>query len=173
MEASMQLVRTDVNHVTAPTGQPILQVMFCGEGGDCVTVNMASVNLADDASAIERARAILVQTATFDMAANNYDARSNGNFDEVSVTAASDGTGQVYIFEYRDGEGGRQIPPCTMPSFDAAREEAMRSAIDLLHDLQPGADDCTGWLVRVRDENGELLCAIDVAEAEAYRARNP
>lgn len=169
----MQLLRTDVNHVTAPTGQPVVQVMFCGEGGDCVTVDMASVDLVDDATAIERARAILVQTATFYTAANDYDARSNGNFDEISVTTASDGAGQVYIFEYRDGEGGRQIPPCTMPNFDAAREEAIRSAVDLLADLQPGTDDLTGWLVRVRDANGELLCTVDVAEAQANLARNP
>lgn len=87
----MQLLRTDVNHVTGPKGQPILQVMFCGEGGDCVTVDMTSVDLPDDASAIERARAILVQTATFNLAANDYDARSNGSFDELSVTTASAG----------------------------------------------------------------------------------
>lgn len=163
----MQLLRTDVNHVTGPKGQPILQVSFCGEGGDCVTVDMTSVDLPDDASAIERARAILVQTATFNLAANDYDARSNGSFDELSVTTASAGTDQVYIFEYRDGDGGRQVPPCTMPSFDAAREEAIRSAVDLLPDLQPGTDDLTGWLVRIRDANGELLCTIDVAEAQA------
>lgn len=86
-------------------------------------------------------------------------------------------TGQVYIFEYRDGDGDgdgdRQIPPCTMPNFDAAREEALRAAIDLLPDLQPGKDELSGWLVRVRDESGELLCAVDVAEAEAHRSENP
>ena len=126
----------------------------------------------DDEAALDRARAILVQTATFDVAANDYDARSNGNFDEVAVTAASDENGGVYIFEYRDGEGSRQVPPSTMPSFEAAREEAIRCAIDLLVDLQPGTDDLSGWLVRVRDENGELLCAIDVQEAQAARQRS-
>lgn len=169
----MQIVRTDVSRATALTGEPVLRVLFCGEGGDCVTVDMASVESGSDDAALDRARAILVQTATFGLAANDYDARSNGNFDEVAVTAATDGNEGVYIFEYRDGEGSRQVPPSRMPSFDAAREEAMRCAIDLLVDLEPGTDALTGWLVRVRDEKGELLCAIDVQEAEAARQLGP
>ncbi|PAP92852.1 MULTISPECIES: hypothetical protein [unclassified Mesorhizobium] len=56
-----------------------------------------------------------------------------------------------------------------MPCLEAAREEAVRCAIDLLVDLQPGTDYLSGWLVRVRDENGEVLNAIDVQEAEAAR----
>jgi hypothetical protein len=169
----MQIVRTDVSRATALTGEPVLRVLFCGEGGDCVTVDMASVESGSDDAALDRARAILVQTATFGLAANDYDARSNGNFDEVAVTAATDGNEGVYIFEYRDGEGSRQVPPSRMPSFDAAREEAMRCAIDLLVDLEPGTDALTGWLVRVRDEKGELLCAIDVQEAEGARQLGP
>ena len=80
-----------------------------------MTVDMASIEAGNDDAALDRARAILVQTATFGLAANDYDARSNGNFDEVAVTAAKDGNGGVYIFEYRDGEGSRQVPPSTMP----------------------------------------------------------
>jgi hypothetical protein len=169
----MQIIRTEVIQATAPTGQPILRVLFCGEGGDCVTVDMASVEGGNDEAAIDRAKAILVQTATFDVAANDYDARSNGNFDEVAVTAANDENGGVYIFEYRDGEAGHQVPPSRMPSLEAAREEAVRCAIDLLVDLQPGTDDLSGWLVRLRDENGELLYAIDVQEAQAARLTRP
>lgn len=142
-------------------------MLFCGEGGDCVTVDMAGGDGGSDDAALERARAILVQTATFSMAANDYDAKSNGNFDEVDVTAVNGEKGAVYIFEYRDGESGRQIPPARMPSFEAAREEAIRCAVDLLVGLQHGTDDASGWLVRVRDENGELLCTIDAEEAEA------
>jgi hypothetical protein len=51
----------------------------------------------------------------------------------------------------------------------AARQEAIRCAVDVLADLQPGTDDLSGWLVRVLDENGGLLCSIDVSEAEAAR----
>jgi hypothetical protein len=165
----MQIVRMEVSRVTTALGEPIFRVLFCGEGGDCVTVDMAAVEAVDDQAAIDRARAILVQTATFGTAANDYDARSNGNFDEVDVLAANGENGAVYIFEYRDGDGSRQVPAAKMPSFEAAREEAIRCAIDLLVDLEPGTDALTGWLVRVRGANGELLCAVDVQEAEAAR----
>ncbi|PAP92235.1 hypothetical protein CIT31_28495 [Mesorhizobium wenxiniae] len=172
-EFLMQIIRTEVTQATAPTGQPILRVIFCGEGGDCVAVDMARVDGGNNEAAINRAKAVLVQTATFDLAVNDYDARSNGNFDEVAVTAANDETGGLYIFEYRDGGRGRQVPPSRMPSLEAAREEAVRCAIDLLVDLQPGTDDLSGWLVRLRDENGALLYAIDVQEAEAARLTRP
>lgn len=168
----MQIIRTEVAHTIAPTGEPLLRVRFCGEGGDCVTVDMAQLeNAVEDQAMINRARAILVQIATFDDAVNDYDARSNGNFDEVAVTALNDeeGDGAAYLFEYRDSEGIRQVPLSRMPSLEAAREEAVRCAIDLLVDLEPGTDDLSGWLVRVRDGSGKLLCAIDVQEAEAAR----
>lgn len=144
-------------------------VQFCGEGGDCVIVDMATVEQGNDAEAINRAKSILVQTATFDSAVNDYDARSNGNFDEVDVASASDENGGIYIFEYRDGAASRQVPPSRMPNLKAARDEAVRCAIELLADIQPVQDSLTGWLVRVRGEGGDLLCAVDVQEAEAAR----
>jgi hypothetical protein len=165
----MQIVRTEISPATAATGEPVMRVLFCGEGGDCVTVDMANVETESQQSALDRARAILVQTATFSVAANDYEAQSDGNFDEVAVTTASNENGGVYIFEYRDGDGSREVPPSRMPSFEAARQEAIRCAIDLLVDLEPGTHPLTGWLVRVRNETGELLCAIDVQEAEAAR----
>lgn len=167
----MQFVRTDVAPATAPTGESVLRVTFCGEGGDCVTVDMAGVDLGNE-EAVERARAILVQTATFGMAVNEYDANSNGNFAEVDVIAANDANGAVYIFEYRDGEGSRQVPPSRMPNLEVAREDAIRSAIALLDDLPRRAGDLSDWLVRVRNENGELLCTIDVEEAETARKKS-
>ncbi len=166
----MQILRTEVSQARASTGEPVMRVLFCGEGGDCVTVDMAKGELGSEALMLDRARAILVQTATFGMAENAYDARSNGNFDEVTATAASDAKGNaVYVFECRDGESSRQIAPSRVASFEVAREEALRCAIDLLVDLEPGTDPLTGWLVRVRNESGEILCAIDVQEAEAAR----
>jgi len=167
----MQIIRTEVAQATSASGDPLLRVHFRGEGGECVTVDMATVEAADDGEAVERAKAILVQTATFGSAANEYDAQSNGDFDEVAVSAATSEDGGVYVFEYRDGDGVRQIPPCTLPSREAARDEAIRYAVDLLVDLQPGQDSLSGWLVRVRDENGELLDTVDVQEAEAARMR--
>lgn len=166
----MQIVRTEVADASALDGKPVVRVIFYGEGGDCVTVDMANVDGTDgDTAALDRAKAIIIQTATFGLAANDYDARSNGNFDEVPVTSATDEAGDLYFFEYRDGEASHPIPPCRMPSLDAARSEAIRCAIDILVDLQPGTDPLSGWLVRVSNQNGQLLCTIDVAEAEAAR----
>ncbi|MER8744677.1 hypothetical protein NKH54_16515 [Mesorhizobium sp. M1004] len=168
-ESVMQVVRTEVVNARAPDGQSVRRVIFCGEGGDCVTVDMANVGIQAEDDVLARAKAILVQTATFDLAANEYDASSNGNFDQVEITSASDGAGDVYVFEYRDGETSRRIPPSRMASLEAARSEAIRCAIDLLADLQPGTDALSGWLVRVSNENGELLYTVDVAEADAAR----
>lgn len=97
----MQIIETEVAPSTSLSGHPVLRVRFCGKGGECVTVDMAVEEL-DDVAAIEWGKAILVQTATFDSAANEYDARSNGNFDEVAVASASGANGGVCIFEYRD-----------------------------------------------------------------------
>ncbi|BAV51009.1 hypothetical protein MesoLj113a_64710 [Mesorhizobium sp. 113-1-2] len=164
----MEIVRTQVLNATAPNGQAILRVLFCGQGNECVTVDMANVE-GDEEIVLVRAKAILVQTATFGLASNDYDGTSNGNFDEVSVTSVKEAAGDVYVFDYRDGETSRRIPPSHMPSFDAARAEAIRCAVDLLVDLEPGTDDLSGWLVRVSDEQGELLYTVDVQEAEAAR----
>ena len=163
----MQIIRTEVTNAAALDGGSLRRVMFHGEGSECVTVDMAGADGKSEEDALARAKAILVQTATFGLAANDYDANSNGNFDELAVTAASNGIGDAYIFEYRDGETIRRIPPSRMPSLDAARSEAIRCAVDLLVDLQTGTDDLSGWLVRVFRENGELLCVFDVAEAKA------
>ena len=167
----MEIVHTEVLNTTALNGQGILRVVFSGEGCECVTVDMANLEGSEEI-VLSRAKAILVQTATFGLAANAYDATSNGNFDEVAVTSVSDSAGDMYIFDYRDGATSQRIPPSRLPSFDAARAEAVRCAVDLLVDLQPGTDDLTGWLVRVSDENGELLYSVDVEEAEAARHAN-
>lgn len=152
------------HQATAPTGEPVLRVHFFGEGGESVTVDMANLEAWNNEVVLDRARAILVQTATFNDAVNDYDAQSNGNFDDNARASAGDG--EIYVFEYREGEQVRRVS-AKMPSFEAARGEALRSAVDLLIDLQPSVD--AGWLVRVRDSEGALLCAIDVQEAEAAR----
>ncbi|WP_181180036.1 hypothetical protein [Mesorhizobium sp. B2-1-3A] len=164
----MEIVRTQVLNATTPDGQAILRAVFCGQGGECVTVDMADADGSEEL-ALNRARAILVQTATFGFALNEYDANSNGNFDEVAVTSVSDSSGDVYVFDYRDGDASLRIPPSRMPSFEAAKCEAIRCAVDLLVDLQPGTDDLTGWLVRLSDERGELLYTVNVHEAETAR----
>lgn len=57
----MQFLRTNVAPATAPTQEPVLHVTFCGEGGDCATVDMARVDPGnDEAAPVARAKAILV-----------------------------------------------------------------------------------------------------------------
>jgi hypothetical protein len=58
------------------------------------------------------------QTVSFGLAANEYDAQSDGDFDELAVTAAAAEDGAVFIFECRDGEGSRQPARrlCVVPS---------------------------------------------------------
>ena len=165
----MQIVGINIGPAAAPSGLPLVRVVFEGEGGESVAVEMARGEDADGAlSAIERAKALLVQTATFEMPVDGNDV-SDGSAERGDVHAAES---NIYTFEYRDGDQTRQVPPAEMPSFEAARAEAIRCAIDMLVDLQPGADDLTGWLIRVRDQAGNELCSIDVAEAEAARQAN-
>jgi len=165
----MLTVRTEIVPATAPTGEAIMRVRFCGDGGECVTVDIANGESTDQTVLIERARAVLIQTATFSMAENEYDAQSNGNPDEVQVTTAQSGDHKIYVFEYRDEDGVRHVPPAPMPSVDAARTEAMRGAMDLLADMQARGRESAGWLVRVRDGNGEIVHIVDAEEAEAAR----
>jgi hypothetical protein len=167
----MQIIRTEVEQDHSAAEHPILRVKFQGEGGERVIVDMADVDAlaGDEDAAIARAKAVLVQTATFDVAVNEYDARSNGNFDQVTVTGATDQSGGIYVFEYRDGDGARRVPPSRMPSLDVAREEALRCAVELLADLDPNADALPNWLIRIYDDNGNLLAVIDVQEAQAAR----
>lgn len=130
---------------------------------------MGDVEEYSDASILDYAKAMLVQTATFDAAANEYEALNNGNFDEVAVTAVTDENAGMYIFEYRDGDGSRQVPPSQMPSLEAAQSEALRGAIDLLSEQQPDAAKPTGWLVRVRDLSGRLIYTVYRQDAESAR----
>lgn len=127
---------------------------------------MARGEDADSAlGAIDRAKALLVQTATFEMPVTGTTCRMVLRNATMSIRGRARSNIAM-------GDKACQVPPAEMPSFEAARAEAIRCAIDMLVDLQPGADDLTGWLVRVRDQGGHELCAIDVAEAQAARQAN-
>ena len=72
----MRIVHTQVGQATdASSGEPILRVQFCGEGGECVRVDMADPDRIGKENALNRAKAVLVQTAIFNLATNDYDAR--------------------------------------------------------------------------------------------------
>ncbi|MCS4092681.1 hypothetical protein [Rhizobium sp. BK176] len=62
------------------------RVDFVGDDGDAVTVRVADGAYVDKATAVQRARAIMVQLTAFrtrggGRSINSYDAASNGNFD--------------------------------------------------------------------------------------------
>ena len=119
----MQIVGINIGPAAAPSGLPLVRVVFEGEGGESVAVEMARGADADGAlGAIDRAKALLVQTATFEMPVDG-----NGVSDG-SAERDDDHLGEtnIYTFEYRDGDQARQVPPAEMPSFEAARAEAIR-----------------------------------------------
>jgi hypothetical protein len=159
----MQLLGTEIR----AEGRTVM-VEFVGEGGEKIAVSMASPGpdaLQARSALIDRAKQMMVQATAFDGATNEYDQQSNGNFDETVATGRSDGVGPgYYLFEYRDAGGVRRLPAVELPSLQAAREEALRSAIDLLDEpgTSVGDDD---WAVRVRDQGGELLLSIGFDEA--------
>lgn len=164
----MQIVKTEVLRPVADGADTFL-VRFCGDGDECISVEVQGHASEAEEAVLARARTLLIETASVGLAENQYDAESNGNFDEMSVTAAQTDDDAVFIFECRDGEGSRQLPSLKLPGLDAARAEAVRCAVDMLVDLEPGKDPLTGWLVRVLSESGELHWIIDVQEAEAAR----
>jgi hypothetical protein len=155
----MQVIGTEVAAATIANGEPATRVTFRGEGGERVVVETGGER-PDDLTAIEKAKAILVQTAVFGepgLRADN-DSRPLG-------ALGSGHEGQSFVLEYRDGETSRRVPPSLLPGLDAAREEAIRSAIDLLGDVDPQLPPAV-WLARVYDETGALIATITKGEAE-------
>jgi hypothetical protein len=76
----MQLLNTNVAHE-----ENACTVEFIGEGGEVVSVRLElDARGLDDETAIDRAKVMMVQLTTFDdrPAVNEYDALSNGNFDQ-------------------------------------------------------------------------------------------
>ncbi|MES0022117.1 MULTISPECIES: hypothetical protein [unclassified Mesorhizobium] len=123
----MHIVGINIGQAAAPSGLPLVRVVFEGRGGESIAVEMARGDDADGAlGAIDRAKALLVQTATFEMPVDRI-----GGFNRTPESGNVRGRqSNVYTFEYRDGDQSRQVPPAVMPSFEAARAEAIRCAID-------------------------------------------
>ncbi|WP_292416847.1 hypothetical protein [Mesorhizobium sp.] len=74
-----------------------------------------------------------------------------------------------FTFEYRDNDGVRQLKGVEFPNLEAVRDEALRSAIDLLDDTAAEGGQ-QGWAVRVRDANGKIVLSIDFDEAKRKKA---
>lgn len=78
----MHLIDTRIEH--QPSGW---RIDFIGDDGDAVTVRVAGGADMNEAQAVERARAVMVQLTAFGTrgggrSLNQYDAASNGNFDD-------------------------------------------------------------------------------------------
>jgi hypothetical protein len=78
----MHLTNTKVAHENAGW-----RIDFVGDDGDAVTVHVADGAYLDEETAVERARAILVQLTAYGTrgggrSLNTYDAVSNGNLDD-------------------------------------------------------------------------------------------
>ncbi|MBZ9922107.1 hypothetical protein LB579_30925 [Mesorhizobium sp. BR1-1-7] len=88
-EAKMRLLETAVH--ARPEG---VLVDFLGEGGEKIAVTMAISDPGmGDAALIARARQMMVQLAAFEIAENEYDQQSNGNFDRLVVSGQLHGSG--------------------------------------------------------------------------------
>ncbi|MGN6535629.1 MAG: DUF6894 family protein [Mesorhizobium sp.] len=159
----MQIVRTEVERATAGNGKPTTRVTFRGQGGDSVVVE-TSGERPDDETAIEKAKALLLQTAVF----GDPDRQADGN-STLGPVERQDKDGEWFVFEYRDGDTSRRVPPSLLPGSDPARKEAVRSAVDLLGDLEQELSP-SAWLVRVYDEPGALLFTVTKGEAEVAEA---
>jgi hypothetical protein len=163
----MQIIRTEVIDATAGDGKPATRVVFRGEGGDSVVVETTGEQ-GDRETAIEKAKAILLQTAAF----GDPDREANNGNSPLEPTERRHRGGQWFVFEYRDGDSSRRVPPSLLPGLDVAREEAIRSAADLLPDLHEALSR-SDWMVRVYDDHGALLFTISKGEAEAGQRDAP
>ena len=127
----MQVIDTQVAKVTLPSGQAGLRVVFCGEGDERVAVEMASTGGAPaEEEAMARAEDILMQTALFGLASNERDGQISGNLEEISSMAPSGSNYAVYMFEYRGLRDSLRRFAIKLPSFEAARDKAVRFAMD-------------------------------------------
>jgi hypothetical protein len=85
----MQLVGTQVHEEVGET--PGFTVEFQGEGGEIVSVKLRASDRLNRLNAVEKAGAVMVQLARFEIGAeqseyaHEYEAQSNGDFDDASV----------------------------------------------------------------------------------------
>lgn len=165
----MQIIDTQITHLTAETGEPVTRLVFLGEGGEKIAVDMSEMNHEiegddqdNERDILQRARVMLVQTATFGIDDRSTPAPRSTPHHGTGEQAP---TARPYLFEYREGEGSRRTS-ASMPSDETARDEAIRSAIDILDD-EPAIAPENGWLVRVYDSSGTLVVSVDADQARA------
>lgn len=163
----MQILGIEVAQAMAPSGQPILRVQFCGGEATALPSIWRPWNTETKRQRYSGQRpswsklrpSIVPQTITMREAM----AISTKSLLLLRMmrTAAS-----ISLSIVMAKPAGR-FPPCILP---AGKPRVTRgSAAPSLFDLQPGQDALTGWLVRVRGENGDLIYTVDVGG----RSRTP
>ncbi|TPI38192.1 hypothetical protein FJW07_17255 [Mesorhizobium sp. B3-1-9] len=144
-------------------------VEFLGEGGETIAVTMiVSDPLLGDAALIDRAREMMLQCAAFSYPAERDEPDGKVDAGRPGVERQSDMGQGPYTFEYRDGGSVRRVEGVELPDLEAARHEAVRSAIDLLDDAAEPRQD--GWAVRVCGDGGDVLLSVDFEKARQERA---
>jgi hypothetical protein len=146
-------------------------VEFIGEGGEKIAVTMAVPDprlSLGDAALVDRAREMMVQCAAFGGLPDRPGQEGNPESGPSGVERPRDAGKDLYTFEYREGDSLRRLEGVELPNPDAVHDEALRSAMDLLDDASAGP--WTGWAVRVRDGNGDIVLSVDFDEARRERA---
>jgi hypothetical protein len=77
-----------------------------------------------------------------------------------------------YRFEFNDPDA-RPMNDIDLPDFQAARQEAVASARDILVDATLKQEKPEGWAVRVFDEAGQLRLQVDFHEVSVEPSEIP
>jgi hypothetical protein len=71
----------------------------------------------------------------------------------------------IYRFEFRDGDIIRVVEDAELPHDQAACDEALRSATDLLIEAKLQDETRTGWAARAY-RSGQLLTEVDFSDVD-------
>ncbi|PBB83322.1 hypothetical protein [Mesorhizobium sp. WSM3876] len=148
----MQLVNIEVLREGAT---PV--VTFRGEGGEKIAVTFAPGPALPDENLVAKAKATLVQVATF-----------SNELDEDAGTALTEKEApqQSYTLEYQDKGEVRLVTGLSFPSLDLVQEECRRSAKDLWDDALSRGEAPVGWAVRARSQDGTVVASVDYEQLQ-------
>lgn len=129
-----------------------ISVEFSRTGGTSVLVTLESVGAADP---IAMARIVMTEAS---------ECSASPDEDAFSATMSEVQHSTGFTLEYRDGGAVRRLEGIDLPSLDAARAEALRSASDLVRDDVD--QDQNDWAVRIRDATGEIIASVSWRQAK-------
>lgn len=165
----MQVLQIECSRCVDNNAQTMYLVKFIGEGEETIEVKLAASAGAaiDDAKLVARAKAIMVQVASFtdDVLTGERDYRSDASLSSLD-------SGSRFRFVYRDDNGITEIPEVNLPSIEAARADALRSATELLAEARLKRQEMEGWAVRVYDADGQLVVNVDFDDAKTNLDRD-